>query len=605
MQHIEDYALLGDCESAALVGRDGSIDWLCWPRFDSNACFAALLGTPEHGRWLIAPEDEVTAVDRRYRGNSMILETTFTTRTGTVTVVDFMPPVGTQSDLVRMIVGKRGSVRVRVELVLRFGYGAIVPWVTRVDEHTLRAIAGPDMVVLHMDRPLHGEGLSTVGEITIREGETASYVLTWRPSHKSMPAAVDPAKALRDTEEFWNDWSSRCTYHGEFRDAVLRSLLTLKALTFRPTGGIVAAPTTSLPEEIGGPRNWDYRICWLRDATLTLIALMDAGYYDEACAWRDWLLRAAAGSPDQVQIMYGLAGERRLIEWEAQWLPGYEASCPVRIGNAAHAQLQIDVYGEVMDAFHQARGGRIAESVDAWQLECALASHLEKIWDTPDSGIWEVRGPRQHFTHSKVMAWVAFDRLIKSAEAYHLDGPLDDWRALRARIHSEICERGFDHALGSFVQAYGSKQLDASLLLLPLVGFLPATDERITGTIAAIEKRLVVDGLVYRYDSASTDDGLPPGEGAFLACSFWLADNYLLQGRQADARALFSRLLAIRNDVGLLAEEYHPGLKRQLGNFPQGFSHIAIVSTAMNMQRADRRAEPRRSGATPIVAEQG
>ena len=603
MQRIEDYALIGDCESAALVGRDGSIDWLCWPRFDSNACFAALLGGPEHGRWLIAPVDDATKVDRRYGGDTMILETNFTTASGEVTVVDFMPPIGPQSDLVRMITGKRGTVRVRVELVLRFGYGDIVPWVTRVDEHTLRAIAGPDMVLLRMDHPLHGEGLSTVGEITIREGETVSYVLTWRPSHKPIPAQVDPAKALGETEKFWNDWSAHCSYQGEFRDAVLRSLLTLKALTFRPTGGIVAAPTTSLPEEIGGARNWDYRVCWLRDATLTLIALMDAGYYDEARDWRNWLLRAAAGSPDQVQIMYGLAGERRLIEWEVPWLPGYEKSSPVRIGNAAHAQLQIDVFGEVMDAFHQARGGGMPESADGWQLECALAAHLEKIWDVPDSGIWEVRGPRQHFTHSKVMAWVAFDRAIKSAETFLLKGPLEKWRALRDQIHKEICARGFDSELNSFVQAYGSKQLDASLLLLPLVGFLPATDPRVTGTIAAIEKRLLVDGFVYRYDSALTDDGLPPGEGAFLACSFWLADNYLLQGRHDDARALFKRLLAIRNDLGLLAEEYHPVLKRQVGNFPQGFSHIAIVSTAMNMKRADRRAAPRRSGATHAITD--
>ncbi|MFL5561409.1 MAG: glycoside hydrolase family 15 protein [Gemmatimonadaceae bacterium] len=600
MQRIEDYALIGDCESAALVGRNGSIDWLCWPRFDSNACFAALLGGPEHGRWLIAPVDDAVQVVRRYRGNTMILETTFTTATGAVTVVDFMPPVGTQSDLVRMIIGDRGSVRLRVELVLRFGYGESVPWVTRLDDRSLRAIAGPDMVVLHMDRPLHGEGLTTVGEITMQAGETASYVLTWRPSHEPTPIPVNAEQALRETESYWNDWSARCTYDGEFRDAVLRSLLTLKALTFRPTGGIVAAPTTSLPEEIGGARNWDYRVCWLRDATLTLTGLMDAGYYDEARDWRDWLLRAAAGSPDQVQIMYGLGGERRLNEWEVPWLPGYEGSRPVRVGNAAHAQLQIDVFGEVMDAFHQARVGGMPESISAWRLECALAAHLETIWDTPDNGIWEVRGGRQHFTHSKVMAWVAFDRAIRSAESYGLDGPIDHWRALRARMHDEICAKAFDADLGSFVQAYGSKQVDASLLLLPLVGFLPATDPRMLGTIRAIEERLVVDGFVYRYDSALTDDGLPPGEGAFLACSFWLADNYLLQGRQQEARELFTTLLAVRNDVGLLAEEYDPGLKRQVGNFPQGFSHVAIVSTAFNLQMADRRATPRRisSGST-------
>jgi len=602
MQRIEDYALIGDCESAALVGRNGSIDWLCWPRFDSGACFAALLGGPEHGRWRIAPTDEGAQVERRYRGDSMILETTFTTATGAVTVIDFMPPVGTQSDLVRMIVGKKGTVTMRVELLLRFEYGAVVPWVTRLDDHSLRAVAGPDMVVLHMDTPLHGEGLTSVGEVTVAAGETTSFVLTWRASHEAVPTPVNARQALGETEEFWREWSSRCRYDGEFRGPVLRSLLTLKALTFRPTGGIVAAPTTSLPEEIGGARNWDYRVCWLRDATLTLIALMDAGYYDEARAWRDWLLRAAAGSPDQVQIMYGLAGERRLLEWEVPWLPGYEGSQPVRIGNAAHAQLQIDVFGEVMDAFHQARLGGMPESSDAWALECALAAHLERTWELPDNGIWEVRGGRQHFTHSKVMAWVAFDRAIHSAEACGLDGPVAHWRALRQRMHDEICAKAFDPQLGSFVQAYGSRQVDASLLLLPLVGFLAATDERILGTVRAIEKRLLVDGFVYRYDSALTDDGLPPGEGAFLACSFWLADNYLLQGRQADARALFAKLLAVSNDVGLLSEEYHPGLRRQVGNFPQGFSHVALVSTALNMRRAERRAAPRRSGDVKVLA---
>ena len=602
MQPIEDYALIGDCESAALVGRDGSIDWLCWPRFDSGACFAALLGGPENGRWRIAPVEEIIRVERRYQGDSMILETTFSTASGMATVIDFMPPVGTQSDLVRMIVGKRGTVKLRVELLLRFGYGAIVPWVTRVDDHTLRAVAGPDMVVLHMDTPLHGDGLTSVGDVTVGAGESTSFVLTWRASHEPAPTPVNAVQALAETESFWDEWSSRCTYEGEFREPVLRSLLTLKALTFRPTGGIVAAPTTSLPEEIGGPRNWDYRVCWLRDATLTLIALMDAGYYDEARAWRDWLLRAAAGSPDQVQIMYGLGGERRLLEWEVPWLSGYEGSRPVRIGNAAYAQLQIDVFGEVMDAFHQARAGGMPESADAWELECALAAHLEQIWSRPDNGIWEVRGGRQHFTHSKVMAWVAFDRAIRSAESCGLGGPVAHWRALRAQMHEEICARAFDRTIGSFVQAYDSSQVDASLLLLPLVGFLPATDERIRGTVRAIEERLLVDGFVYRYDSLRTDDGLPPGEGAFLACSFWLADNYLLQGRQRDARELFDKLLSIRNDVGLLAEEYHPGLRRQVGNFPQGFSHVAIVSTALNIRRAERRAAPRRSGATSVVA---
>jgi GH15 family glucan-1,4-alpha-glucosidase len=592
---LEDYALIGDCETGALVGRDGSIDWLCWPRFDSGACFAALLGDPQHGRWRIAPTGEVVRTERRYRGDSLILETTFVTATGTATLIDFMPPVGPQAELVRTVVGVRGEVAMRVELILRFSYGALVPWVTRLGKDTLRAIAGPDMVILHTDVPLRGENLTSVAEFTLREGDSKSFTLSWRPSHKPPPDPVDAVAALRETEEFWRDWSSKCRYDGEFREPVLRSLLTLKALTYGPTGGIVAAPTTSLPEEIGGVRNWDYRLCWLRDATLTLVALMDAGYYDEALAWRDWLLRAAAGSPDQVQIMYGLGGEHRLLEWEAPWLPGYEGSKPVRIGNAAHGQLQIDVFGEVMDALHQARKGQMPESEDAWHLECALVKHLEGVYPLPDHGIWEVRGEQQHFTHSKVMAWVALDRAIKSAELCRLDGPIAHWSALRAALHEEICARAFDARTGSFMQAYGSAEVDASLLLMPLVGFLPADDPRIVGTVKCIEERLLVDGFVYRYDSALTDDGLPPGEGAFLACTFWLIDNYLLQGRHAEARQLFDRLLSIRNDVGLLAEEYHPIQKRQVGNFPQAFSHVALVSTAYNMMRSERRAAPRRS----------
>ncbi|HEV7990823.1 MAG TPA: glycoside hydrolase family 15 protein [Gemmatimonadaceae bacterium] len=596
-RRIEDYALIGDCETGALIGRDGSIDWLCWPRFDSGACFAALLGGPEHGRFRIAPTQNLVRTERRYRGDSMILETTFVTATGAVTVVDFMPPVGTQAELVRMVVGQRGEVAMHAELILRFGYGSLVPWVTSRDANTLRAIAGPDMVVLHTDVPLHGEHLTSVGDFTVREGETKSFILSWRPSHKPPPDAFDTHAALRETEDYWRDWSSKCRYEGEYREPVMRSLLTLKALTYGPTGGIVAAPTTSLPEEIGGTRNWDYRVCWLRDATLTLVALMDAGYYDEARDWRDWLLRAAAGSPDQVQIMYGLAGERRLVEWEVPWLPGYEGSRPVRIGNAAHDQLQLDVWGEVMDALHQARRGGMPETEDAWQLERALVSHLERVCPLPDHGIWEVRGPPQHFTHSKVMAWVALDRAIRSAEMCRLDGPIARWTELRRTLHAEICERAFDRTMGSFVQSYGSSQVDASLLLMPLVGFLPASDERMRGTVRAIEGRLFVDGFVYRYDSALTDDGLPPGEGAFLACTFWLADNYLLQGRHVEARQLFERLLSIRNDVGLLAEEYHSALGRQVGNFPQAFSHVALVSTAFNMQRNERRAQPRRSGA--------
>ena len=594
---IEDYALVGDCESGALVGRDGSIDWLCWPRFDSGACFAALLGGPEHGRWRIAPVGEVLRTGRRYRGDTLILETSFATPTGEVMLVDFMPVQGARSRVVRTVVGVRGEVTMHVELVLRFGYGALVPWVTRYGSTGLRAIAGPDMVVLYTDVPLRGENLTSVADFVVREGESRSFTLSWRPSHKDTPPPIDPAVALRETESFWRDWSARCRYDGEFREPVLRSLLTLKALTYEPTGGIVAAATTSLPEELGGVRNWDYRICWLRDATLTLIALMDAGYYDEARHWRDWLLRAAAGSPEQLQIMYGLGGERRLLEWEVPWLPGYEGSRPVRIGNAAHGQLQIDVFGEVMDALHQARRGQISESTEAWHLERALVTHLEQLHTQPDHGIWEVRGPPQHFTHSKVMAWVALDRAIRSAELCRLEGPLARWADLRRRLHDEICARAFDRDIGSFVQAYGSREVDASLLLMPIVGFLPPDDERIRGTVRCIEQRLLVDGFVYRYDSALTDDGLPPGEGAFLACTFWLVDNYLLQRRHAEARALYQRLLDIRNDVGLLAEEYHPTLRRQVGNFPQAFSHVALVATALNMQRSERRAAPRRSEA--------
>jgi GH15 family glucan-1,4-alpha-glucosidase len=594
-QRIEDYALIGDCETGALIGCDGSIDWLCWPRFDSGACFAALLGGPEHGRWLIAPAGEIVRTTRTYRGDSLILETTFVTVSGSVTVIDFMPPVGPQSELVRTVVGVSGEVAMHVELILRFGFGSLVPWVTRHGGNGLRAIAGPDMVVLYADVPLHGENLTSVADFTISKGESKSFTLSWRPSHKPAPDPVDAENALRETEYFWQEWSSKCSYDGEFREPVLRSLLTLKALTYGPTGGIVAAATTSLPEELGGIRNWDYRMCWLRDATLTLVALMDAGYYDEARAWRDWLLRAAAGSPSQLQIMYGLGGERRLLEWEAPWLPGYELSRPVRIGNAAHDQLQIDVFGEVIDALHQARKGKMPESEDAWHLEIALVKHLESVCRRPDHGIWEVRGEPQHFTHSKMMAWVALDRAIKSAELCHLDGPIERWSALRAELHEEICSRAFDTRIGSFMQSYGSMEVDASLLLMPLVGFLPADDPRIVGTVRCIEERLLVDGFVYRYDSAITDDGLPAGEGAFLACTFWLVDNYLLQGRHAEARRLFDRLLSIRNDVGLLAEEYHPTLGRHVGNFPQAFSHVALVSTAFNMKRSERRAAPRRS----------
>jgi GH15 family glucan-1,4-alpha-glucosidase len=590
---IEDYALICDCEAAALVARDGSIDWLCWPRFDSDACFAALLGTEEHGRWQIAPRADEVRVSRRYLPSTLILETRFECDEGAVTLVDFMPLDATHSNVVRLVIGERGCVTMRTELVIRFGYGAIVPWVTRLDDGTLRAIAGPDMVVLRTPVELNGQNLRTVGEFAVAAGETVPFVLTYAPSHVPPPQPLDPQSMLEATAGFWTEWSKTYRPAGHCSDAVVRSLITLKALTYGPTGGIVAAPTTSLPEHLGGARNWDYRFCWLRDATLTLLALMDAGFSDEAQAWREWLIRAVAGSPEQVQIMYGIAGERRLTEWEVPWLPGYERSTPVRIGNAAYGQLQLDVFGEVMDALHQARRTGLAASESGWALQQAFLTHLERIWTEPDEGIWEVRGPRRHFTYSKVMAWVAFDRAIKSAEQFDLEGPLDRWREIAAAIHADVCRRGFDRELGSFVQSYESKQLDASLLLMPQVGFLPPDDPRVRGTLRAIEQRLLADGFVMRYDAAATDDGLPPGEGAFLACSFWLVDAYILQHRTEDARRLFDRLLELRNDVGLLSEEYDPRAGRLVGNFPQAFTHVALINSAFNLSRFGKPVEQR------------
>ena len=590
---LEEYALIGDCETAALVSRAGSIDWLCWPRFDSGACFAALLGGPEHGRWLIQAADSNARITRRYRENTLILETRIETSDGAASVIDFMPPRGRDSDVVRIVRGERGRVRMRTELVLRFDYGRSIPWVNHLQDGTFRAIAGPDMVLLHTPISLRGQDLTTVGEFDVSAGSTIPFVLMHGDSHLAPPAAIDPESSMEATEAFWTEWAARSESRGEWSDAVTRSLITLKALTYAPTGGIVAAPTTSVPEQLGGSRNWDYRFCWLRDATLTLLALMNAGYYDEACAWRDWLLRAAAGAPSQVQIMYGLAGERRLTEHEIPWLPGYAQSRPVRCGNAAHGQLQLDVFGEVMDALHQARRGGLHPREADWAFQRALLQHLERVWDLPDEGIWEVRGERRHFTHSKVMAWVALDRGIRAAEAFRLDGPVSRWKALRQSIHDEVCSRGFDPQLGSFVQSYGSKELDASLLLLPTMGFLPVTDPRIKGTIEAVERRLFVDGFLLRYDTATSDDGLPPGEGAFLACSFWMADAYLLIGRVGDARRLFERLLSLRNDVGLLAEEYDTHARRLVGNFPQAFSHIALINTAHNLARATKPAEQR------------
>jgi GH15 family glucan-1,4-alpha-glucosidase len=590
---IEDYALIGDCETAALVGLDGSIDWLCWPRFDSDACFAALLGTAEHGRWLLTPCAADVKVTRRYREETLILETRFETAEGSVCVIDFMPPRDRSSDLVRIVVGERGQVAMRTELVIRFGYGTAVPWVTHIAEDTWRAIAGPDMLLLRTPARMHGENMKSVADFVVKEGESVPFVLRYAPSHLPDVELADAEKALARTERFWREWVRKGQRRAQWPDIVTRSLITLRALIYAPTGGIVAAPTTSLPERIGGQRNWDYRFCWLRDATLTLLALMDAGYYDEAVAWREWLLRAIAGTPGQMQIMYGVAGERRLSEWEVDWLPGYEGSKPVRIGNAAHCQLQLDVYGEVMDALHQARAGGISQSESAWALQRELLAHLEQIWEKPDCGLWEVRGPPQHFTHSKIMAWVAFDRGIKDAEEYGLKCEIGRWRRIRERIHAEICERGYDAERNCFVQAYGSSSLDASLLQIPELGFLPPDDPRVIGTIRAIEERLLHGGFVMRYDTEETEDGLPPGEGVFIACSFWLANAYAMTGRHQEAQQLFDRLLTLCNDVGLLAEEYDPVARRQVGNFPQGFSHLSLIVTAFNLAHTDKPAEQR------------
>ncbi len=589
---IEDYALIGDCETAALVNRLGSIDWLCWPHFASPACFAALVGTEENGHWLIAPQN-ATPGTRRYLDHTLILETSFETQAGRVVLLDFMPLRGRNSDLVRIVRGVRGRVPMTMELVLRFDYGRSTPWVTRLQDGVLRAIAGPDMVVLQTTAPIRGENLKTVSDFTIHEGETVTFVLSYGPSYEDLPQPVDPEQALRETVSFWQEWAGKAHLCGEYADAVERSLITLKALTYRHTGGIVAAPTTSLPEQLGGPRNWDYRYCWLRDATFTLLALMNAGYFEEASAWRDWLLRATAGSPDQVQIMYGIRGERGLIEWEVDWLCGYEGSKPVRIGNAASEQLQLDVYGEVADAFLHAHLGGIPPCETALALQLSLTNHLAAIWQQPDQGIWEVRGGPQQFTYSKVMVWVAFDRAIQNAEKFGLQGAVDHWRKVRHQIHCEVCEKAYDSQLGSFTQSYGSKELDASLLLIPLVGFLPWTDPRVAGTVGAIEKYLMPDGFVMRYNTGNVDDGLPAGEGAFLACSFWMVSALKMLGRNDDAKGLFDRLLSLRNDVGLLAEEYDPKAKRQLGNFPQALSHIALINAAFEFTRASSPGQQR------------
>ena len=586
MSRIEDYGLIGDCETAALVGRDGSIDWLCWPAFDSDACFAALLGTRENGRWLIAPRDEATQTSRRYWDNTLILETRFETADGVVAIVDFMPPRGEASDIVRLVRGVKGSVKMRMELVIRFGMGSDVPWVKRTDDGALLAIGGPDMTVLRTPVEMRGEDMTTVADFEVGEGVTVPFVLTYGASHLDLPDPIDPAQALQDTEDFWLDWCSRCTYEGDSRDLVMRSLITLKALTYNPTGGIVAAPTTSLPEKLGGARNWDYRFCWLRDATFTLLALMNSGYTEEASAWHNWLLRAVAGSPDNMQIMYGIMGQRRLLEWEADWLLGYEGAQPVRVGNAAHAQLQLDVYGELIDAFYQSRLADLKLDEGSWALARTIVEHVGDVWDQPDHGIWEIRGERKHYVFSKVMTWVAIDRAIKGAERFGYDAPFDRWRGLRDTIHRDVCEKGFDIDQNTFVECYGSTLLDASILLLPSVGFLPASDPRVRGTLVAIERHMMRDGFVLRHDPRKISDEIQPIEGAFLACSLWLADAFVLAGEIDKAQTLFDRVAAVANDLGLLAEEFDSGAGRQTGNFPQALTHIALINTAHNLSEA-------------------
>ncbi|HEV8518153.1 MAG TPA: glycoside hydrolase family 15 protein [Burkholderiales bacterium] len=601
---IEDYGLIGDCHTAALVGRDGSIDWLCFPRFDSGACFAALLGEPGHGRWLIAPATEVVSVRRNYRDGTMILETEFETREGAVRLIDFMPFSSERWDVVRIVEGMNGRVPMRMELIIRFDYGSIIPWV-RQSEGALLATAGPDTLELRTGVAVRGENMKSVAEFYVNKGERVPFALNYRPSHEAAQQALDPEQALTKIEKGWRKWSGRCTYQGRWRDAVVRSLITLKALTYVPTGGMVAAPTTSLPEQQGGVRNWDYRYCWLRDATFTLNTLLLAGYHEEAIAWREWLLRAAAGRPEDLQTLYSVTGKRRLDEYEVGWLPGYGGAIPVRVGNAASKQFQLDVYGEVMDTLHLARAADLTPEAPSWRIQLKLLEFLESNWQQPDEGIWEIRGPRRHFTHSKVMAWVAFDRAIKDVEAFGLDGPVERWRQVRDAIHVQVCAEGYNARRNTFVQSYGSPHLDASLLLIPQVGFLPHDDPRVRGTVEAIERDLVVDGLVLRYSTATDVDALPPGEGTFLPCSFWLADSLALIGRRTEAEALFERLLALSNDLGLLAEEYDTRERHMLGNFPQALTHMALVNTArllsIPVQQAKRASE---KGERPAAAAQ-
>ncbi|KAB8195172.1 glycoside hydrolase family 15 protein [Nonomuraea phyllanthi] len=578
---IEDYALIGDMQSGALVARDGSIDWLCLPRFDSPSCFAALLGSERNGHWWIGPTGRPPATRRRYRPDTLILESEWDTPTGTVRVIDFMPPRDRNPDVVRIVEGVSGSVEMSAQLRVRFDYGRIVPWVRRDNGH-LQAIGGPDSVWLHCPVQLKGGDYAHRATFTVKEGERLPFVFTWHPSHEPMPPLIDSETQLRETEAMWQEWVSRCTYEGPYRDAVVRSLITLKGLTYSPTGGIVAALTTSLPEDLGGVRNWDYRFCWLRDATMTLDALISSGYLGEAADWRAWLLRAIAGRPQDLQIMYGVAGERRLPELLLDWLDGYEDSRPVRIGNEAVKQLQLDVYGEVMNCLYESRTRGLSADERAWTIQRQLLDYVEDHWDEPDEGLWEVRGPRRHFVHSKVMCWVALDRGVKYVERFGRVGPVDKWRTLRDVVHAEICEQGFDERRNTFTQSYGSSELDASLLMMPMVGFLPADDPRMLGTVAAIEKELMSDGFVLRYPIAADNDvdGLPGGEGAFLACSFWLVEVMAMQGRKEEAKDLFERLLGLRNDVGLLAEEFDPRYARLVGNFPQAFSHVPLINAA-------------------------
>jgi GH15 family glucan-1,4-alpha-glucosidase len=581
---IENYALIGDLHSAALVGNDGSIDWLCLPRFDSGACFCGLLGEDKNGHFRIAPADPILRSNRRYLPDTLVVETEFETATGVVRLIDFMPPRTRQPDVVRIVTGIRGRVKVELRCVIRFDYGKIIPWVTHTDRG-IRAVAGPDCLELTSPVPLHGEDLQTVAEFEISAQQRLPFVLTWFPSHQvELPPPIDPEQALEHTLAFWRRWAGHCTYQGPYREAVVRSLITLKALTYAPTGGLVAAATSSLPEHWGGQRNWDYRFCWLRDATFTLYALVNAGYAEEAHAWCEWLLRAVAGEPSQMQIMYGIAGERRLNELELPWLPGYENSKPVRIGNAAYGQLQLDVFGEIMDMLHAGIRVGITPTPTIWELQRLLLDRLGTLWQEPDEGIWETRGPRRHFTYSKIMAWVAFDRGIKMAERFSLTAPLSHWRTQRKAIHADVCNHGFNPDIGAFTQYYGSNTLDASLLAIPHLGFLRITDPRVRSTIAAIQEGLDMGGLIMRYKTEDADDGMPPGEGAFLLCSFWMADNFFLMGQRTAAKRLFERLLSLRNDVGLLSEQYDPIRKRMLGNFPQAFSHVALINTAYNLR---------------------